>query len=74
MSNISISNLNVTGSDLFCDSESYLHDIIEDEMIIYGGAMTTVVQSTKKCFDTVPGGTKTPFLTIPMPTPPDFIV
>jgi hypothetical protein len=67
MSTISISNLNINGSNLFCDPESYLYALIEDDMIIHGGAVTVTV-STKFCFKTIPIIDKT----IPIPTPPEF--
>jgi hypothetical protein len=65
MSTISISDLKPTGSDLFHSHESYLDSFIEDDMV-YGGARTTVVLSTKVCVNSFP------FITIPMPTPADF--
>ncbi len=33
MANINISNLRPAGADLFLDSESYLHDLTEQEMV-----------------------------------------
>ena len=38
MSNINISDLRPAGADLFLDSESYLNDLTEGEMINIGGA------------------------------------
>ncbi len=36
MANITISDLRPAGSDLFADSESFLHDLTEQEMEILG--------------------------------------
>jgi hypothetical protein len=41
MTSISISNLNTTGSDLFVDSESYLHELSNDSANVAGGIMVT---------------------------------
>ena len=38
MANINISDLSPAGADLFLDSESYLNDLTEGEMINIGGA------------------------------------
>ena len=38
MANINISDLRPAGADLFLDSESYLNDLTEGEMINIGGA------------------------------------
>ena len=37
MGNIDISDLGSAGADLFLDSESYLNDLTEGEMLIFGG-------------------------------------
>ena len=37
MANIDISDLSPAGADLFLDSESYLNDVTEGEMLIFGG-------------------------------------
>ena len=37
MGNIDISDLGSAGADLFLDSESYLNDLTEGEMLICGG-------------------------------------
>ena len=37
MANINISDLRPAGADLFLDSESYLNDLTEGEMLIFGG-------------------------------------
>ena len=37
MANINISDLRPAGADLFLDSESYLNDLTEGEMINIGG-------------------------------------
>ena len=37
MGNINISDLRPAGADLFLDSESYLNDLTEGEMLIFGG-------------------------------------
>ena len=37
MANIYISDLRPAGADLFLDSESYLNDLTEGEMLIFGG-------------------------------------
>ena len=37
MANINISDLRPAGADLFLDSESYLNDLTEGEMIVRGG-------------------------------------
>lgn len=37
MANITISNLQSTGSDLFLDSENYLNELSEEELNIQGG-------------------------------------
>lgn len=41
MSNITVSNLNPAGSDLFSDSESYLRDLSQTELKVQGGAIST---------------------------------
>ena len=39
MANITISNLHFDGSDLFLDSEGFMNDLSEDELITnYGGS------------------------------------
>lgn len=44
MSRISISDLNSTGSDLFTDSESYLHELTQNELIeTQGGNTATLI-------------------------------
>ena len=46
MSNIKISNLHPTGSELFTDSESYMAELADSELdIINGGVWTTPVVS-----------------------------
>lgn len=40
MSNIAISDLHTTGSDLFSDSESYLNDLDNNEIEIIKGGLT----------------------------------
>ena len=37
MGNINISDLRPAGADLFLDSESYLNDLTEGEMLVFGG-------------------------------------
>ena len=37
MANIKVCNIKPTGSELFCDSESYLTDLSEEELVIHGG-------------------------------------
>ena len=39
MGNINISDLRPAGADLFLDSESYLNDLTEGEMINIGGGL-----------------------------------
>ncbi|MCU0536236.1 MAG: hypothetical protein MUD14_20305 [Hydrococcus sp. Prado102] len=46
MANITISNLNPVGSELFSDSESYLNQISEEELKIQGGLMSTGICAT----------------------------
>jgi hypothetical protein len=36
MANISISNLHVTGTDLFADSESYMHELSNTDLFANG--------------------------------------
>jgi hypothetical protein len=43
MSTIAISDLRPTGSDLFIDSENYLRELSESEMIINNGGTSPVV-------------------------------
>jgi hypothetical protein len=43
MAVISISNLNVAGSDLFLDSESFMNDLTEQELTGTNGGLTPVV-------------------------------
>ena len=44
MANINISDLSPAGADLFLDSESYLNDLTEGEMInTLGGISPTVI-------------------------------
>ena len=38
MANITISNLSFDGSDLFMDSEGFMNDLSEDELVITWGA------------------------------------
>ena len=52
MANIDISDLSPAGADLFLDSESYLNDLTEGEMLIFGGKMLSCNShtcSTGKC-------------------------
>lgn len=35
MANISISNLHVTGTDLFADSESYMHELSNKDLTYF---------------------------------------
>ncbi|MDY6784961.1 MAG: hypothetical protein SW833_20875 [Cyanobacteriota bacterium] len=37
MATINISNLSPTGAELFGDSESFLNDLLDDDMIFGGG-------------------------------------
>ena len=39
MANINISDLRPAGADLFLDSESYLNDLTEGEMLVSGGQL-----------------------------------
>lgn len=43
MANIAISNLYLTGSDLFMDSESFFNDLIDEELITTNGGLSPVV-------------------------------
>ncbi|MEA5552448.1 hypothetical protein VB713_16010 [Anabaena cylindrica UHCC 0172] len=43
MAVISISNLNVAGSDLFMDSESFMNDLTEQELTGTNGGITPVI-------------------------------
>ncbi len=50
MANINISNLRPAGADLFLDSESYLHDLTEQEMVdTLGGGGGVVILWTALC-------------------------
>ena len=44
MANINISDLRPAGADLFLDSESYLNDLTEGEMINIGGGGTPLAR------------------------------
>ena len=50
MANINISDLRPAGADLFLDSESYLNDLTEGEMIntLGGGASLGICWTNKK--------------------------
>lgn len=51
MSNISISDLSVTGSELFTDSESFLNELTNDKLnIINGGIRGLLVPPTQPGF------------------------
>mgnify|MGYP001142530698 CR=1 FL=1 len=41
MAQITIKNLHIAGSDLFCDSESYLSELADEEMNVSGGIYTS---------------------------------
>jgi hypothetical protein len=43
MADIQISDLRITGSDLFDDSENYLQDLSEEEVNFQGGMIPTLV-------------------------------
>ncbi|QLE39983.1 hypothetical protein FD723_05575 [Nostoc sp. C052] len=58
MSTISIGNLSPTGSDLLIDSENYLCELIEEELVLVQGGYTGV-QTSGWCF-AVQLGTWTP--------------
>ena len=48
MANINISDLRPAGADLFLDSESYLNDLTEGEMInTWGGSGIIIIIITK---------------------------
>ena len=50
MAAITISDLNLAGSDLFMDSESFMMDLHEDELGVTGGISWTIaVASSKAC-------------------------
>ena len=55
MANINISDLRPAGADLFLDSESYLNDLTEGEMLVTGGQQSDVHlhSHVKTCFDTL---------------------
>ena len=42
MANIKISDLNPAGADLFLDSESYLNDLTEGEMLVLTGGASPI--------------------------------
>ena len=46
MAVISISNLNVAGSDLFMDSESFMSDLTEQELAGTNGGLTPLLVTT----------------------------
>ncbi|WP_192901300.1 hypothetical protein [Okeania hirsuta] len=50
MANINISDLHPTGADLFLDSESYLHDLNEQEMTNTLGGWYVHLIRTTICF------------------------
>ncbi|MCU0536235.1 MAG: hypothetical protein MUD14_20300 [Hydrococcus sp. Prado102] len=58
MANITISNLNPVGSELFFDSESYLNQLSEEEIRIQGGAAD---MSSPACFIITVTVTTTPW-------------
>ena len=49
MANIDISDLSPAGADLFLDSESYLNDVTEGEMLIFGGRVNSQYCSMMYC-------------------------
>ena len=57
MANINISDLRPAGADLFLDSESYLNDLTEGEMLVTGGQRASqhvhYHSTAKTCFETL---------------------
>jgi len=51
MANINISNLRPAGADLFLDSESYLHDLTEQEMVDTLGGWKIEILWTGFCIE-----------------------
>ena len=50
MAYITISDLRPAGADLFTDSESFLSELSDGELSVYGGATPVVVASAAACF------------------------
>ncbi|WAN69731.1 hypothetical protein BJP36_37200 [Moorena producens JHB] len=51
MANIQISNLRPAGADLFLDSESYMHDLTEQEMMNTLGGVKVEILWTALCVE-----------------------
>lgn len=66
MATITIDNLSVTGSELFCDSESYLDQLSESDTLSIQGGFKTYPLPTPPVFYTT-------LTTGPQPTPPVFL-
>lgn len=49
MANIKINNLQLTGSDLLIDSESFLDDLSDADLIIHGGRAPEIPPSSCLC-------------------------
>lgn len=49
MAGISISDLNVTGTELLIDSESYLKELIDLEQVWGGNAVITMIENDGGC-------------------------
>ena len=69
MSNISISNLNLTGSELFADSESFMNELSDRELEISGGFPSPPILPDSRVIDplkSIPPNSF-PAFTIPLP-------
>lgn len=51
MANITISDLRPAGADLFSDSESYLHELTDSEMLDTLGGRRIIITWTFVCYE-----------------------
>lgn len=47
MANIKLENLNVSGLDLFSDSESFIAELTDEEQPVVGGINITAIRTTQ---------------------------
>jgi hypothetical protein len=69
MSNISISNLDLTGSELFIDSETFMNELSDRELEISGGFPSPPILPDSRVIDPPKSLPPNSFPVLTIPTP-----